>query len=684
MVCKTSPLLVVSVDYREMKGCIIAKPMFELKASTFQIEITLYNMLLEFNSCFNRARKMHRIYLLKQLLKITDEEHISKIAKNLQSKENIQIPNKNENKHYSSAHKTDIYHLWKKAKFKNSVMTKTIAFFQNHEPDCLNDSETLGERKHKEWLSCDFEKFSEISIFPVFRSNDLEYSFQQILNGTPYLSSEVMRFEHHRLSSFANYNSIDTPSVLVMAKAGWYATGNGRETKTFCCMISNSAWKKEDDPFHVHKELYYDCAFILGTDLDHVSIQKENPECQRKNSDANNSNISEISTNVQNMRIVSSKSNLAEKLEESHMGNQSEIEKFSELSSKSTQNTSTTLSIDCPSRPSSASRRGDSFPRDVSIDRNRRAQKSGLNEAASYQNDNDKRKIEFSDSDDGSTHIFREPILPPLDFEKPKHIEYSTVGIRASSFSGFPISSRKTPKEFAVGGFYYRGFGDRTTCFHCGISLQGWSVEDDVFVEHVRYNPLCQYMRRLKGDEFIKLVMAATHNLQLWCIFFPAASQNSSAKDIASTLKEMGFSQSAISAALGRVATKNDCLTIQGILDVIVENTDIVQRNSANNQSTSTANEENGENLNSQESLANTRLSGSTTTGFSTDLSSASKSDLTLKDQFICKICMDERVGVVFTPCGHIVTCSKCSKSLRKCPICRENIRDKVRTVITD
>jgi hypothetical protein len=122
--------------------------------------------------------------------------------------------------------------------------------------------------------------------------------------------------------------------------------------------------------------------------------------------------------------------------------------------------------------------------------------------------------------------------LPPLISEEPKHREYCTVGVRASSFSGFPTSSRKTPKELAIAGFYYRGFGDRTTCFHCGISLQGWSAEDDVLVEHVRNNPLCQYMRRLKGDDFVTLVMSVTQNQQvlvrclnlfflLKCLFLP-------------------------------------------------------------------------------------------------------------------------------------------------------------------
>ena len=36
-----------------------------------------------------------------------------------------------------------------------------------------------------------------------------------------------------------------------------------------------------------------------------------------------------------------------------------------------------------------------------------------------------------------------------------------------------------------------------------------------------------------------------------------------------------------------------------------------------------------------------------------------------------CKICFDETIDSVFTPCGHIVACFPCASSVRKCPICK-------------
>ncbi|XP_072043914.1 uncharacterized protein [Amphiura filiformis] len=50
-----------------------------------------------------------------------------------------------------------------------------------------------------------------------------------------------------------------------------------------------------------------------------------------------------------------------------------------------------------------------------------------------------------------------------------------------------------------------------------------------------------------------------------------------------------------------------------------------------------------------------------------------------LKDSQLCKICMDEEMQVLFMPCNHFATCDECGKILDKCPICREDIQNKIR-----
>lgn len=53
-----------------------------------------------------------------------------------------------------------------------------------------------------------------------------------------------------------------------------------------------------------------------------------------------------------------------------------------------------------------------------------------------------------------------------------------------------------------------------------------------------------------------------------------------------------------------------------------------------------------------------------------------------LKELYTCKICLDERVGITFVPCGHLVTCKTCSPKIRRCPLCRTFIRGTIKTTM--
>ena len=54
-----------------------------------------------------------------------------------------------------------------------------------------------------------------------------------------------------------------------------------------------------------------------------------------------------------------------------------------------------------------------------------------------------------------------------------------------------------------------------------------------------------------------------------------------------------------------------------------------------------------------------------------------------LKEQRLCKICMDNDVGVVFLPCGHLICCTLCAPALKDCPLCRQMIQGTVKTYMS-
>ena len=54
-----------------------------------------------------------------------------------------------------------------------------------------------------------------------------------------------------------------------------------------------------------------------------------------------------------------------------------------------------------------------------------------------------------------------------------------------------------------------------------------------------------------------------------------------------------------------------------------------------------------------------------------------------LRDERICKICLEMEASIVFLPCGHLSCCSTCAPSLTKCPVCRARIDALVRAFLT-
>ncbi|XP_021948642.1 baculoviral IAP repeat-containing protein 7 isoform X2 [Folsomia candida] len=54
-----------------------------------------------------------------------------------------------------------------------------------------------------------------------------------------------------------------------------------------------------------------------------------------------------------------------------------------------------------------------------------------------------------------------------------------------------------------------------------------------------------------------------------------------------------------------------------------------------------------------------------------------------LREATQCKICMDNKVEVVFLPCGHLVSCTRCATALSNCAVCRQPIKAYVKTYLS-
>ena len=50
-----------------------------------------------------------------------------------------------------------------------------------------------------------------------------------------------------------------------------------------------------------------------------------------------------------------------------------------------------------------------------------------------------------------------------------------------------------------------------------------------------------------------------------------------------------------------------------------------------------------------------------------------------MREERECRVCRDKEVGVVFLPCGHLVTCTSCAPTVAECVVCRTRISSSVR-----
>ena len=106
-----------------------------------------------------------------------------------------------------------------------------------------------------------------------------------------------------------------------------------------------------------------------------------------------------------------------------------------------------------------------------------------------------------------------------IEHSGPAAPKYCTVESRIRTFSAWPSGLRQTPEDMAEAGFYHitprRGGGsvtndchDKVKCYYCDGGLNNWTPEDDPWTEHARWFNLCGFVRLVKGDDFIRDVLA--------------------------------------------------------------------------------------------------------------------------------------------------------------------------------
>ncbi|XP_059162590.1 baculoviral IAP repeat-containing protein 3-like [Physella acuta] len=262
--------------------------------------------------------------------------------------------------------------------------------------------------------------------------------------------------------------------------------------------------------------------------------------------------------------------------------------------------------------------------------------------------------------------------------ERPKRMEYAQKIKRLETYSGWPRGHHLQPLELAEAGFYFAGYGDCARCFFCGGGLRNWEDEDNVLVEHARWFPKCAFIRQQMGQVFVDAVQTlnADHDLiSLEMVYqkirssgqmlYLESQENPLQRDPAvKTVTELGFSLQDVLQIAGMIKQEGNLISSADILIKLKAEGKRKLVNSSVEPSISDF-----RSRNTPEMLEN--------------INRMKEQNNQLRQQTVCKICMDKEVAVVFLPCGHLVSCGDCAVAMRDCPICRVNVKGIVRAFMS-
>ncbi|XP_013791179.1 baculoviral IAP repeat-containing protein 7-like, partial [Limulus polyphemus] len=242
---------------------------------------------------------------------------------------------------------------------------------------------------------------------------------------------------------------------------------------------------------------------------------------------------------------------------------------------------------------------------------------------------------------------------------------------------------------------------DHTKCFYCDGGLCSWEPGDDPWTEHAKWFCNCGFVRINKGDDFIKKCFSESKPLQNMAR--PNSSNGIISENdivdrlmqstmIKSILQESLFDANEVRFALNRQVQETGMgfSTLDDLCEAVLSYRQLHSGKSSETKETGSSKEKCTAVSSLWGSSPRTEVSGKDELQGKKERKvyhSKPNADITieeenekLKEQQLCKICMDRELGAVFLPCGHLLTCPQCAPALKICPLCRREITGIVRT----
>ncbi|BFZ24930.1 hypothetical protein BsWGS_27969 [Bradybaena similaris] len=265
----------------------------------------------------------------------------------------------------------------------------------------------------------------------------------------------------------------------------------------------------------------------------------------------------------------------------------------------------------------------------------------------------------------------------------PKHGKYRTEASRLGSFGDWDPHKNPKPAALAKAGFFYTGRKDRVRCFCCSGGLCEWDANDDPWVEHARWFPNCPYVKQAKGQVFINAVLSSSKFTKMQSANVGITQDRLLAKEYLKRIID-GKVPSRMDNPIMKAVLRLDIpkkFVKKAIRQTLAERGEDFTNEAALLEAMFGVSKQSDHNARATKELrASTDGAAALTT--SKNFSKLAEENQKLKEQKLCKICLDEDACVAFIPCGHLV-CSSCAPALSLCPICRAKITGTIRTYMS-
>ncbi|XP_008846904.1 baculoviral IAP repeat-containing protein 3, partial [Nannospalax galili] len=313
--------------------------------------------------------------------------------------------------------------------------------------------------------------------------------------------------ELYRMSTYSTFPAGVPVSERSLARAGFYYMGAKDKVKCFCCGLMLDNWKHGDSPIAKHRQLYPSCSFVQSLNSANNLAASPRPSFS---SSATNTTPSLIPS-LENTGYFSGSYSSFPSDSVNFGGNQdfpalrTSPHHFAMNTEKARLLTYQTWPLTFLS-PAELAKAGFYYlgPGD---------------RVACFACGGKLSNWEPKD-DAMSEHLRHFPNCPflkdPLqDTSKytVSNLSMQTHAARFKTFCNWPLTVLVHPQQLASAGFYYTGHSDDVKCFCCDGGLRCWESGDDPWVEHAKWFPRCEYLIRIKGQEFITQVQSGYPHL---------------------------------------------------------------------------------------------------------------------------------------------------------------------------